>query len=219
MDNIDAVYKTPEANLDIKSDLPDSFTAGSLSAGKLKFLGWLSLFYFLLSFPTIGMDFMTGLQPENATYDMLATSFTFIGIIIWIYLLLSFKLLLNARFEFYQANVFIHLLIILSVISTLVSYIMDGNLNAPDEATIGFFVSILIVGIISILLGLRLLRLKIKYSGMKLYAWCSILSGASMASIFLLLLAIPFGLLMDIALAIIFFTAAGEHPSNEKATT
>ena len=210
MHDIDAVYKSPEANLEVMSDLPGTFIEGSFSTGKLKFLGWLSLFYLLFSFPTIGMDIMTGLEPENTTYDMLATLFTLISMIVWVYLLMSLKTLLNLRFEFFQANTYIHLLIVLSVISTLVSVLMENSLNASDEATIGFFASILFIGIISILLGVRLLRIKTRYYGMKLYAWCSILSGISMASIFLLLLAIPFGLLMDIALAVIFFTAANE---------
>ena len=213
MDETNAVYKTPEANLEITSDLPDTFTQGSLSVSKLKFLAWLSLFYFLFSFPTIGMDFMTGVEPGNKTYDIMATVFTIISMIIWIYLLVSFKLLLNERFEFFRANVYINLLILISVFSTLVSFLMEGNLDAHDEATIGFIASILVVGIISILLGIRLLRIKIKYYGMRLYAWCSIFSGISMTSIFLLLLAIPFGLLMDIALAVIFFTAANELSS------
>jgi hypothetical protein len=49
------------------------------------------------------------------------------------------------------------------------------------------------------------------YRGLRLYSWCAIISGIAMASVILLILAIPSGLLMDVALAIIFFTAAKER--------
>nr|NIQ08570.1 hypothetical protein [Gammaproteobacteria bacterium]NIR92286.1 hypothetical protein [Gammaproteobacteria bacterium] len=76
MDNNDSIYSTPASNLITKEDLPQAFTHGELTHGKLKFTGWLAIFYTLLQIPTFVISYASGMEPENSLYDTLFNTLT-----------------------------------------------------------------------------------------------------------------------------------------------
>jgi hypothetical protein len=93
---------------------------------------------------------------------------------------------------------------------TVLSFLMGDDLDNIDPFSIAFFVFLVPYGVVSIMFGRRLLKVDSHYRGFTLFCWMSIIAGICFASVALFLLAIPFSLIADIALALIFFEAARE---------
>lgn len=212
MQSNDDVYRTPKASLEIEKVIPEAFSKSVLTVGKLRFLAWLSIFYLLMSILIIGVEVMVGLDAGNTMYQRLSEALSLIDTVIEIYLLLALKTFLNTRFEYFRANTEIYILIVLSILITVLSYGMEAaEEGSAVPFTMVFFGVVAISGVISIIFGIKLVRLGEDYRGLKLYSWSVLLSGIAMASVVLLLLAVPLSLLNDIALAMMFFAAAKER--------
>ena len=210
MDNNNSVYKAPESVLVKNEKLPEMFVSGGLSQKKLKLAGWLSIFYVILLFPSVGISFMSEFDPENEMYDITAKVFTLLDSIVWIYLFVNFKLFLNYRFEFYNVNRYINILIILSIIIFFISLFMTKGTEEFNSIMIVYFAFLILYGIVTIIFGKKLLSIPVYYKYMKFFAWINIISGVCLASVVLLLFAIPLGFISGLIMALIFFAAANE---------
>ena len=210
MDKSNSVYKAPESVLVKNEKLPEKFISGKLSRKKLKLAGWLSIFYIILLFPSVGISFMSEFDPENEMYDITSKVFTLLDSIVWIYLFVIFKLFLNYRFKFYKVNRYINILIILTIIMFGISLFMPKGSEEFDPVMIIYFAFLIFYGIVNILFGKKLLSVPVYYKYMKFFAWINIISGVCLASVVLFLFAIPLGFISGLIMALIFFTAAKE---------
>ena len=210
MDENNSVYKAPESVLVKNEKLPEKFISGKLSREKLKLAGWLSVFYIILLFPSVGISFMSEFDPENEMYDITSKVFALLVSIVWIYLFVIFKLFLNYRFEFYNVNRYINILIILTIIMFGVSLFLPQGSEEFNSIMIVYFSFLVLYGIVTIIFGKKLLSIPVYYKHMKFFAWINIISGVCLASVVLLVFAIPLGFVSGLIMALIFFTAANE---------
>lgn len=210
MSNTEDIYSAPHADLSVKEQLPETFTHGHLSESWLQRMGWLCVFYILLSFPVLAVDFMMGAGEIDDRYQIVSTVLNVISIMIWIYLMFGFKRLLHYRLNTRAADVYIHTLILIAIPYTLFALLADIDFSTLEPPTVVYFTFSVVSGLVGILFGSKLLRIAMHFRYMKLFAWSTILMSVCLVTIMLMLLAIPLGLITDIALALMFFTAARE---------
>ena len=210
MNNEKSIYDTPAADVTVPEQLPDAFTRGSLNPGKLRFAAFVSVLYFLILFPLVGFSFMEGWASDADRFKFWADALTLISMGMWIYLLLMFKAVLNQRLEYAGANTYIHILLVLSALMSVMPLFMDADESPFTLLGILFFAMMIPVGIITILFGRRLLAVAPRYKYLPLYAWTTILAGICTATVILFMLVLPLSLVSTIAMALIFLNASQE---------
>jgi hypothetical protein len=207
MNDDGSIYSPPAADLTIEEDLPEQYLTGPLTRRKLLFIAWLSLFNFVLAFPTITTSFLSELYGNSGIIKTLYTSLNVINSLMYIYLMMMFRVFLNLRFNYAGVNTHIILLIALSLALNVSSLLLEDGLGAPMVA---FLLSLVPFGIVSILFGKRLLKIETDFSYLRLYSWSTIIAGLFMATVILFVLALPAALVTSFAFMMIFFTAARE---------
>ncbi len=211
-----SIYKPPSSDLKTEEIIPLSYVNGPLSSKKLRFLGWISVFSALLSIPIIGITFINGLESANELYPKTTRILEISSTIIWVYLLLSFKVFINYRFEVTSVNRHLNMIILLTVLMTICSilYGNDGGgskeFDIHDTETISMLFLFVLLGIVTILFGKRLLAITSNFHYLRLFSLVNIAMGICLISIILLLLIVPLGIAYDILLALISFTASRE---------
>lgn len=210
MNNDKSIYDTPAADVTVPEPLPEAFTRGSLNPGKLRFAAFVSVLYFIILFPLAGFSFMEGWASDNDRFKFWADTLTLISLGMWIYLFLMFKSVLNQRLEYSGANTYIHILLILSSLISVMPVFMEVDENSFAYLDILLLVMMIPLGIITFLLGKRLLAVAPRYKYLPLYAWTTIIAGICIATVILFLLALPLELVSTIAMALIFLKAAQE---------
>ncbi|MCG7899705.1 MAG: hypothetical protein JAY85_14785 [Candidatus Thiodiazotropha weberae] len=220
--NGDSIYKTPEANLLEEEELPTSLLKSNLSYTKLLLLFWLSLLYLLATLPLVAISFMSGVVPDNESYRLATDIVSLIDNLLYLYLLYMFKLLLNYRLACHSVDNYIYAAIILSLIMSVISYIMPEEVESLGFSTLGFFVLMVPLGVVNVIYGIKLLKLQSYFSYLRLYAWSTIVAGIFLASVVLFLFAIPAGMVSSFAMAMMFHATAKElrrHYAGEITTT
>ncbi|MBN2091825.1 hypothetical protein JW964_19575 [candidate division KSB1 bacterium] len=177
--------------------------------------GWLSIANAVLLIPTIGFAIF---------FDYIARSFPMVNLfqillsilfcVLGVYILLLFRKLLNERYQFYQADNMILTLIWINIIFTVsgfFKYLFPGVANAKLITDILGIALFYLMGIINIIFGIRILKLKDNLFGLRNpFAYTTIGSGVGIVSLVLM----PFGLLAAVAAyiiqGIIFLRAAEE---------
>ncbi len=203
-------YKTPNADL-VNEAIPDSFRTESISIKQLNFAGWLSLFYAFLSIPILAISVMSA-EAGSESLNLMSQSLTVISSAIWVYLLIMLRKFLEARFAISGLGAYIGLLISFTAVMAVLSLFLDqsGSTSEFTAGTMAFFVSFIPYGIVTILLGRKLLSIKVPYPSLKAFSWLIIITGVCMASVVLFMLAIPLGIVTDIFLALLFFNGKKE---------
>ena len=210
MTDNETIYETPASDLIRKDELPDEFMHGDLTAKTLRQAGWLSILYLILLVPSLWISFMAGFDIGNSNYEVWSKIFLVTDLLLWIVIILIFKKFLNARFGFFAADRYISILIILSVVLSIASWFMGADSEVFSVSSIIYFIMMLPYGIITILFGKKLLSINTSFKYLSLYAWITIISGVFMASVVLFILALPFGFVSSLVMALIFFNAARE---------
>ena len=208
--NSESVYKTPEAELLVDEKLPDSFLSGRLSYKKLLLLFWLSLLYLVATLPLVAISFLSGVVSDNDTYGMATDIFSVIDNLLYIYLLYMFKLLLNYRLKCHSVDIYIYIVMFLSLVMSIISLIVPEEAETLSKSTISFFVLMVPLGIVTVIYGIKLLKIDSDFSYLKLYSWSTVIAGVLLASVVLFLLAVPVGMVSSYAMAMMFYTAAKE---------
>ncbi|MEW8263707.1 MAG: hypothetical protein AB2736_15220 [Candidatus Thiodiazotropha taylori] len=217
--NSDSVYKTPEANLFDEEVLPASLLNSTLTYTKLKLLFWLSLLYLLATLPLVAISFMSGVVPDNENYRLATDIVSLIDNLLYLYLLYMFKLLLNHRLACHSVDNYIYAAMILSLMMSILSYVMPEEVDSFGFSTLGFFVLMVPLGIVNVLYGIKLLKLQSYFNYLRLYSWSTIIAGVFLASVVLFLLAIPAVMVSSFAMAMMFHTTAKElkrHHAGER---
>jgi hypothetical protein len=202
------LYQAPASNV-VVEQVPSSFVNGTLTVRKLKAGSRLSVLYTVLMFPVIFFSFLSGAKPDDLQYEIVSNAFTLLSTTLWVYLTLLLKSFVNLRFEFSGADRYINITIVFSLVLLVFTLFMDSIGSEQVAVQIAYFALLVPYGIFLALFGWRLRPLS-HYRGMKLFAWSNILGGVGVASVVLLLLAIPFGLINGIAMIVVFSAAASE---------
>jgi hypothetical protein len=207
MKDNDSIYSPPSADLTIKQELSEEYLTGPLTRQKLNIIAWLSLFYFVLTFPTIAVSYLSEFYGGSGVLGALNMGLTVINSLIYIYLMLMFRLFLNLRFNYSGVNIHIIILIVLALALNVTSLLLDDDFGF---VAIAFLLSLVPFGIVNILFGKRLLSIKEDFSYLRLYSWSTIFTGIFLATVILLMLAVPAALVASFAFMMIFFTALKE---------
>lgn len=210
MDNKDSLYSTPAANLIAEQGLPEEYVDGELGKDKLRLAGWLAILYTLIQIPSFVLSFFSGAEPDNELYDSLFKVFTVVDMLLWIYLFLVFKKFVNLRFDYGGVNRVIQFIVVLSIIMYGLVFLMGQGDEELDIASLVYFILMIPLGVALILFGKRLLNIEAEFKYLRTYAWLNILLGISTATVVLLMLAVPLGVIASLLLAMLFFEAANE---------
>ncbi len=183
---------------------------------KLNLTGWLSIANAFFAIPSIGMSwFLESMGGSGAKLSQIIL--TVVGVGLFLYIITSLKKLLNGRFNFYDVNIYILLLIWGNIVLAALSLIsigskrLEGGMGALSIAAVVFF------GILSILFATRLLRLPgTLYGLLKPYCYITIGSGVCLITVFLFPIGVIAGAVTDVILGVIFFRAAEEPPSPDE---
>lgn len=203
-------YEAPESNVVNNSGLPEAFISSNLSSKKLFWAGCLSLAMIVIDVVTYILSFVSNASGgESYTFEYLVCSLIAVGASI--YLLTIFKKLLHTRFNFFDADKYITLLIIINIISII--FIMlsaSGNESVRQTVGIVYFIALCPIGVIVTLFGIKLLKIPAQYPGIKFYAWSNVVAGICYAVIILYMVGFFVGLLAHIPFALMMFTASAE---------
>ncbi len=203
-------YEAPESNVVNNSGLPEAFIASNLSSKKLFWAGCLSLAMIVIDVGTYILSFISNASGgESYTFEYIICSLITVGASI--YLLTIFKCLLQTRFNFFDANKYITLLIAINIISlVLIMLSASGNESVRNTIGITYFLFLCPIGVIATLFGIKLLKIPAQYPGLKFYAWSNIVAGICYAVIILYMAGFLVGLLANIPFALMMFTASAE---------
>ncbi len=166
--------------------------------------GWLSIANAVLTVPTIALGFLLDyLARSSPVGNILQIALSILFCALAVYILYVFKNLLNVRYQFHIANNIILVLIWINIIFTITGlpkYLMPGVGTVKLTSEIIGAVLFYLLGIITIIFGVKLLKLKDDLFGLlKPFAYINIVSGVCIISILLL----PIGLLCAVTAYII----------------
>lgn len=178
-----------------------------LNAARLKTAGWLTIFQMVLVIPTMvvsAIEVFTDNPAVNALEVLLGAATTAMGI----YIVLVFKELLNKKASFHGVDVLIWISIGLSLLSFLFQLVY---LIEPDVVLIVALVTIIPSGVVSLVLGIKLLSCPDKLFGyLKPLAILYIVFGAMALTVLLAIPAILVSFPIYIFHALVFFRASDE---------
>jgi hypothetical protein len=190
-----------------------------MTQDRLRLAGWLSILNAVLTIPSAVMGFIMGFK--NIAPNFVVIVLSVLSILIFIYILLTFKELLNSYFNFYNVDTIIAMFIWANVFVTGANIV---PLFLPEyKVKIGIFtlMFMLLNGILHIMLGAKLLKLKDDLFGLlKPFSYLTIATGILCMTIVLLPLGMITDVISSILLAIIFFRATKcTNKSSEENTT
>jgi hypothetical protein len=181
------------------------------SVRRLRLAGYLAMTSALLTLPWVIYTFNYAALNDTVVRFVEACMFSG-GLALLIYLMITFRQLLNRRYAFHEADKTISLLIQASICQTAASLV---GLAIPELAAavkIYGLVMAVIVGILHMMFGIWLLQLPASLGGMhRPYCYLNIVTGFSLASIMLLPLGILTGCISDVMLGTIFLQAVGDR--------
>ena len=186
-----------------------------LTRGQLDLAGWCSITNALIAIPSLAMSWfletVKGIGPRLSQAIL-----TVVGLGLFLYVIYSFRRLLNGRFKFHEVDIYISLMIWGNVVLAVTSLLSLGTAQLESFMEILTVAALMVFGILSIMFATRLLRLAGNLYGLlKAYCYTTILSGICLMTVFLLPLAILTGAVADIILGVIFFRAAEQTPQDE----
>jgi len=176
-------------------------------AAHLKLAGWLSITNGILTIPISAMSVFLVSQPDSSA-KLLNMILGGVSFILFIFVFLSLKGLLNARFGFHDTDIFITMLIWLNALSLAFPFL--ELFPALDKlAEVVPLVLTELIGIVLIIFGIRLLRVPDTLHGLlKPFVYTSIATGVCFVSIVLMLVGLLVGIAADIILGVIFLRFA-----------
>ncbi len=204
------VYKTPESDL-ISSEIPSSFNSESISPAKLRFAGWLSVFYAIISIPIFLLS-MGSEATGSESLKAVGLATQVVSTIIWIYLLFAFMNFMQTRFNLLSLGKYVYLMVGLQIVLVGWLFFHTPRLDAPEISTltIAYFSLIVPYGIVVALFGKKLFSVKVPYPYLRAFTWTIFISGLCIASIVLILVAAIVGIVSDVLLALVFFNGRKE---------
>ena len=191
----------------------------AITQKQLDLAGWCSITNALIAIPSLAMSWfletVKGIGPRLSQAIL-----TVVGLGLFLFVIYSFRRLLNGRFKFHEVDIYITLMIWGNVVLAILSLSSLGTAQLESFMEIVTVAALIVFGILSIMFATRLLRLAGNLYGLlKAYCYTTILSGICLITAFLLPLAILTGAVADVILGVIFFRAAEQTPQDEILST
>ncbi len=181
-----------------------------LTEKNLNLAGWIAIASAVLAIPLVALDIMSGVaEDESVAMLLLETILSMGALILYVYILIMLRRLLNEMANFNKVDKYITLLIWFNVIVTVI-----GVMALPVtelQVIIGVAVLLLLIplGIIYVVVGVKLLHCEDDLFGyLKPYSYLTIATGVMIAVIVLVPFGIITSIIADVILALIFFKAA-----------
>jgi ABC-type proline/glycine betaine transport system permease subunit len=191
----------------------------AITKRQLDLAGWCSITNALIAIPSLAMswflDTVKGIGPRLSQAIL-----TVVGLALFLYVIHSFRKLLNGRFKFHDVDVYISLMIWGNVVLSIIGLLSLGTEKLESFMEILTVAALIAFGILSIMFATRLLRLSENLYGLlKPFCYTQIVSGICLVTVFLLPVAILAGAIADVVLGVIFFRAAEQTPQDEILST
>jgi hypothetical protein len=184
---------------------------GAMTRARLETAGWLGVTSAVLTIPLVLLEPSAQSNETRLVRDLLALVSTGISV----YLYLTLRELLQARFDFHEADAAIGFLVGMSIALFALSLLGHFATRPPLETLLGFafLAAAAAAGAGLIIFALRLLRLPDRlYGYLRPYAFANIALGVCLASVVLVQLGVLASVAADTLMALIFFGAA-RHPA------
>jgi len=184
----------------------------AITKKQLDLAGWCSITNALIAIPSLAMSWfletVKGIGPRLSQALL-----TVVGLGLFLYVIYSFRRLLNDRFKFHEVDIYISLMIWGNVVLAVTSLLSLGTSKLESFMESLTVAALIVFGILSIMFATRLLRLAGDLYGLlKAFCYTTIMSGICLVTIFLLPVAILAGAVADVILGVIFFRAAEQIP-------
>jgi hypothetical protein len=188
----------------------------TITKGQLTLAGWFSIANALFTIPSIAMSWFLD-TVGGAGAKLSQAILTLVSLGLFLYVIISLRKLLNYRFQFHEADIYISLLIWGNVLLAAFSLLALGSQGFEWFMNILSIVSFIIFGILAIMFATRLLRLPGNLYGLlKAFCYAQIVSGICFITVFLSPVGIIVGAVADVILGVIFFRAAEQPPSMDE---
>jgi hypothetical protein len=187
----------------------------AITKKQLDLAGWCSITNALIAIPSLAISWF--LDPVKAIGPRLSQAvLTVVGLGLFLYVISSFKKLLNIRFKFHEVDIYISLMIWGNIVLAILSLLSLGTGQLESFMELLTVAALIFFGVLSIMFGTRLLRLSGDLYGLlKPFCYVTIGSGICLVTVFLLPVAILAGAIADVILGVIFFRAAEQTPPDE----
>lgn len=181
-----------------------------LNEKNLNLAGWLSVVAAVVTFPMLVMALLSGLAEEESLVFMYLEAALDIGyLVLYVYIFVMFRRLLNERAGFHDADAYVTFLIWTNVAITLVSVVTLPFPETMDAVGIGSVVLLIPFGIVYVVFGIKLLNCDDGLFGyLKPFSYLTIATGVMVAIVVTVFLGMVTSIISDIFLALIFFKAA-----------
>lgn len=171
----------------------------------LQFAAWIAAISAILTIPLFAYQVLA----TRTGPTVLSTAIQIINVLLLLYVLASLRSLLGQK-QIPAANPYLSAIMVISII------LQFGALVAtPDDKSVllVMLAGLVVLGMLYIVVGIKLLAVEADLPGLKLFCYAAIAVGALSASVVMALATLPASMVMDFALAIVFFREA------DKATT
>jgi hypothetical protein len=176
--------------------------------------GWLAIISAILLIPEVGLAVI--LDFVKSDLEVIILPIHIANLIIGIFVLYTFRRLLNREFNFHNTDVIITVMILINVVSFVIGFIELGNsmfgLDLAVEQDLSLAIGVLLINsIVTIVFGVMLLKLKDDLFGLlQPYAYTTIVSGVCGATILLAPLGLLAAVIALVMLGMIFLRAKRE---------
>ena len=185
---------------------------GTLTKDRFVGAGWASIGNATLSMIPLILLYLFGMESGMGMGTLATEGLTLVNMMLTLFLLKTFRKLLNTRFQFHTVDDYISVLIWGNIVTTALT-LLSLEIGEIEETTnmVNVFVFIFF-GIVSIMFSMRLLRLKDSLFGLlKPFGYTTVAMGVCFAAVILIPVGVFLGAVSDIILATVFFRAS-EHP-------
>jgi len=190
--------------------LPMNSTAakGPLKPTTLKAAGKLAIASAMLTLPMFLLSFMLeGRYDTTARYIHLALQG--VGTVVFVLIIVSFRIFLNRNCGFYRVNMHALGLIVINLIYAGASFVSISSTQGEEQMRPYMMVMVSLLGIIQAGLGWRLFDLENDLFGMKRpYCWLNDVTGVFFASVLMIPIAIITSAVADVMLGTILIMEA-----------
>ncbi|MCE9640675.1 MAG: hypothetical protein K8S22_11090 [Betaproteobacteria bacterium] len=180
-----------------------------MSKYELQLAGWIAAVSAALTIPLFAFQAVAA----QAGLTVLSAGIQLVNVLLFLYVLSCLRTLL-AQKHCALANTY--LAAIIGV--TLCVQCMALFVSELPALSLPMLASLVVLGILYIVAGIKLMSVAPPLPGLRLFSYAAMVVGACSASIVLALLVLPASMVMDVALAILFFREAADtaNPSTDK---
>ncbi|MBV9865602.1 MAG: hypothetical protein JO316_09650 [Abitibacteriaceae bacterium] len=180
-----------------------------MSKKALLISGWIAIVYAVVDVPRLTLywfaDNFMGTSGAQAAQGFISLS----GLLLWLFLFIRLRQLLNNQFGFHQVDAEARTLIWMSVALTGLNLFEIATRPISTLLLIISITAVIVVSVVGTVFAIKLLRLPHQLYGLlRPYCYTLMVANLSYATLFLLPLGILFGIANSIILGMIFFRSA-----------